>query len=190
MEIGASSTRYYRHQHLKVLHNCLTRWQIVQPPEIEANASWGLESDVWCVGILALQMTHGYYSASTESQSSSAPKSPRSPSPTKRVTIAGFDTKATAVRRPPPPPASVSKELKALVRMCLRKTPSKRASVGELLRSSYFHVDQTEATREELRTVCTDLDASIRRLLSVSSPATRAGVRMDTNRRATTGRGV
>lgn len=168
---------------------CFSNDVLPQPPEVDASASWHLKSDVWCVGVLALQMTNGWCSALGEAQHSSAPRSPRSPSPTKRATIPGIDTtKATGVRRPPGLPASASKELKALVRACLQKTPSKRSTVSELLRCPYFHVSQADATREELRTVCTDLDASMRRLLSASSPATRAGIRKETNRRATTGR--
>lgn len=66
-------------------------------------------------------------------------------------------------------PQTASKALCNLVRACLQRSPRKRASVDQLIEMDFFQVDAAQATNEMLRTVCTDLDASMKRLISSSS---------------------
>lgn len=66
-------------------------------------------------------------------------------------------------------PHTASKPLRTLVRACLQRNPRKRATAEQLIKMDFFQVDAAQATNEMLRTVCTDLDASMRRLISSSS---------------------
>lgn len=66
-------------------------------------------------------------------------------------------------------PQTASKPLRNLVHACLQRNPRKRANVDQLIEMEFFQVDAAQATNEMLRTVCTDLDASMKRLISSSS---------------------
>lgn len=66
-------------------------------------------------------------------------------------------------------PATASKSLRAFARACLLPNPRKRATVDQLMAMSFFQIDPVDATNEMLRTVCTDLDESMQRLMASSA---------------------
>ncbi|RLN80114.1 hypothetical protein BBJ28_00020660 [Nothophytophthora sp. Chile5] len=137
---------------------------------------WGEKTDVWCVGVLTLQMANGISKHHTQQASESFERNsvlqnnrqPGHSPPRKRRSEA---PDAVEGMRLPSLPASASKGLKTLVRACLQRDPRERPSVEELMAMGFFRIDQAKETDEVLRTVCTDLDASMRRLISSSSQA-------------------
>lgn len=103
---------------------------------------------------------------------SSPPKRSQSLSPQRRASpVKSPDTKTSGL---PTLPSTASKALRALVRACLQRNPRKRATAAQLTEMDFFQVDAAQATNEMLRTVCTDLDASMKRLMSSSSPSSES----------------
>lgn len=154
----------------------------VQPPETakDAAAVRGKKSDIWRVGILILQMANGFPKENDRSSHASPTPSfsgnyGQQRSPQKRSasspSVGGPPQKNGSARKSalPPLPQTVSRSLRTLVRACLQTNPRKRVSVDELIEMDFFQVDHAQATNEMLRTVCTDLDASMKRLISSSS---------------------
>lgn len=135
--------------------------------------SGGTKSDIWNVGILVLQMANGFKRDRDDTPlsplSSSSYGQSRTSSPQKRSAPPTWsDTDAVGLPTLPP---TASKPLRMLVRACLQRNARKRATVEQLIKMSFFQVDTATATNEMLRTVCTDLDASMRRLISSSITA-------------------
>ncbi|KAG7377731.1 hypothetical protein PHYPSEUDO_011076 [Phytophthora pseudosyringae] len=144
---------------------------------------WGEKTDVWCVGMLTLQMANGLEKSPHEQvfeqpkdrnpslrhtrfQPSSATRSP--------MQKQGSESpEALSGSRLPSLPESASKNLKTFVRACTQRDPRKRPSVKELLEMGFFQIDQTNEANEVQRTVCTDLDATMRRLVSSSPKSLR-----------------
>lgn len=87
-------------------------------PEVIESLDYSAKSDVWSVGIIAMELFQGA-NPFTE--------------PTSPVTL--FDI----VHKPPPKLTKPSTpEFKSFIESCLRKTPNKRLSVSELLESSFL----------------------------------------------------
>ncbi|KAL3656153.1 hypothetical protein V7S43_019029 [Phytophthora oleae] len=143
----------------------------------------GEKTDVWCVGMLTLQMANGLAKYPCE-QAFGQPKG-RTPS----LRHTRFQQSATT-RSPkrkqgsespetnggsklPSLPDSASKKLKNFVHACTQRDPRKRPSTSELMEMGFFQIDQAKETNEVLRTVCTDLDATMRRLTSASPKTIR-----------------
>ncbi|KAG2833427.1 hypothetical protein PC129_g3742 [Phytophthora cactorum] len=129
---------------------------------------WGEKTDVWCVGMLTLQMANGLVKYPLE-QAFDQPKVRNSSRHTRLQPTRSPMKKQEFESIGGSLPDSASKNLKSFVRACTQRDPRKRSSVKELLEMGFFQIDQTKETNEVLRTVCTDLDATMRRLKS-SSP--------------------
>ncbi|TMW66978.1 hypothetical protein Poli38472_012094 [Pythium oligandrum] len=131
------------------------------PPEVaDPPHYWTSRSDVWCVGILVLQMAQGMIRTAPPRITGKAPSPPsrRASAPQQ------YHTHKADEAMIPEIPATMSKNLRALVRACLHRQPRKRATVQQLLHMGFFQIDPITATNEILRDVCTDLDASMKRL--------------------------
>ncbi|TYZ65330.1 hypothetical protein PybrP1_010036 [[Pythium] brassicae (nom. inval.)] len=151
------------------------------PPEVSKNhvLTGSTKSDVWSVGILVLQMANGFKRDSHSDPlpppaSSSSSYGQSKSSPQKRSTAT--PRAASPQRRPnadpavlPTLPPTASKPLRMLVQACLHRSARKRATAEQLIKMDFFQVDAAQATNEMLRTMCTDLDASMRRLISSSA---------------------
>ncbi|KAF4127596.1 Protein kinase domain [Phytophthora infestans] len=140
------------------------------PPEVLRDCRlWGDKTDVWCVGMLTLQMANGLSKYPPE-QVFDQPKS-RTPSRNTRLQPSRSPMKKQELESIGglPLPECASKNLKCFVRACTQRDPRNRSSVKELLEMGFFQIDQTKETNEVLRAVCTDLDATMRKLRS-SSP--------------------
>lgn len=131
----------------------------IQPPEREQRPDLLTQTgDVWAVGALTVLMTTGFHHNHTEPAHASSKAINQSP------------TKNTSSPLPLGLlPATTSKSLRAFVRACLLPNPRKRATVDQLLAMSFFQINPVDATNEMLRTVCTDLDESMQRLMASSA---------------------
>ncbi|KAL4094954.1 hypothetical protein PRIC1_010604 [Phytophthora ramorum] len=137
---------------------------------------WGEKTDVWCVGMLTIQMANGL----VKCPSQEAADNPTDRNPSLRHTRfqASHANRSPVKKRESESPEPVggsrcpslsetaSKNLKSFVRACLQRDPRNRPSINELLETAFFRIDHAKETNEVLRTVCTDLDATIRRLMS------------------------
>ncbi|KAK1946223.1 Mitogen-activated protein kinase kinase kinase ANP1 [Phytophthora citrophthora] len=138
---------------------------------------WGEKTDVWCVGMLTLQMANGlakYPPKQTfEQPRGKIPSLPhsrfqQSTTRTPKQKQGSESPETNSGSRLPSLPDSASKNLKNFVRACTQRDPRKRPSTEELMEMGFFQIDQAKETNEVLRTVCTDLDATMRRLTSAS----------------------
>jgi serine/threonine protein kinase len=155
------------------------RFALLQAPEVLRDCRlWGEKTDVWCVGMLTLQMANGLVKCPPQQASAPKDRNPSlrhtrfQPSSATRSPMKKQGSEApdgVAGSRLPSLPESASKDLKSFVRACLQRDPRKRPAVDELVGMGFFQIDQAKETNEVLRAVCTDLDATIRRLMS-SSP--------------------
>ncbi|KAE9343761.1 hypothetical protein PF008_g9529 [Phytophthora fragariae] len=148
---------------------------------------WGEKADVWCIGMLTLQMANGLvrYSAqfSLEKPADRNPSlrharfqsSRTNQSPTRKR--GPESPEALGASRIPSLPEATSKNLKIFVRACLQRDPRNRPAVRELMEMGFFRIDQARETNEVLRTVCTDLDATIRKLMASSPRSVRPKTR-------------
>jgi serine/threonine protein kinase len=107
----------------------------VQPPEKISSTKRTTKTDVWHVGLLALQMYTGEGGEGKISRSSI-----------------------------PNIPSSISKSLRLFIRTCLQVDPLKRPNVSSLRLMDFFQVDPTKETNDMLKNVCDELDVSMRRL--------------------------
>ncbi|ETP03162.1 STE/STE11 protein kinase, variant 1 [Phytophthora nicotianae CJ01A1] len=143
-------------------------YNTVAPEALRDFRLWGEKTDVWCVGILTLQMANGLVNYPPQ-QLFDQPKC-RNPSRSARFQPSRSPVTRQEMELPGDSlPDLASRNLKNFVRACTQRDPRKRPSAKELLEMGFFQIDQTKETNEVLRTVCTDLDATMRKLRS-SSP--------------------